>query len=253
MPVRRIPVSVKPQLKKELSDLVKQGVLEPVSEPTEWCSQISVQTKKNGQLRICIDPKYLNDVLQRERYPLPIIDDVLPELNKAKVFSKVDLRSGYWHCQLDNESSLLTTIITPFGRYRFTRLPFGSKVSAEIFQRKLQENIEGLPGVICVADDILIYGQNQEDHNNNLIGLLKRCSERNIKLNKEKSVFNTDQLSFIGHIISSEGIKPDKKKLEAITKMKEPENVEAILRLQGMVNYLARFLPKLSDVMEPIR
>ena len=86
----------KPQLKKELPDLVKQGLLEPVSEPTEWCSQILVQTKKNGLFRICINPKYLNDELHRERYLLPVIDDVLPELNKAKVFSKVDLRSGYY-------------------------------------------------------------------------------------------------------------------------------------------------------------
>ena len=99
----------------------------------------------------------------------------------------------------------------------------------------------------------MIYGQNQEDHNINLIGLLKRCSDRKIKLNKEKSVFNTDQLSFIGHTITSEGLKPEERKVEAITKMKEPENVDAVLRLQGMVNYLARFLPKLSDVMEPIR
>ena len=107
--------------------------------------------------------------------------------------------------------------------------------------------------MICIADDILIYGQNQEDHNSNLIGLLKRCSERKIKLNKEKSVFNTDQLSFIGHTFTSEGLKPDERKVEAIIKTKEPENVDAVLRLQGMVNYLARFLPKLSDVMEPIR
>ena len=106
---------MKPQLKKELSDLVKQGVLEPVSKSTEWCLQISVQTKKNRQLKICFDPKYLYDELQRERYPLPVIDY---ELNKAKAFSKVNLRSGYWHCQLDKGSSLLTTIITVFGRYR---------------------------------------------------------------------------------------------------------------------------------------
>ena len=137
MPAGRIPVSLKSQVKEEFSDLMKRGMLQPVSEPTEWCSQISVQVKKNGQLRICIDPKFLNDGLQRKRYPLPVIDDILPELNKARVFSKVDLRSGYWHCLLDQESSVLTTCITPFGRCRWTTLPFGSKASAEIFQRKL--------------------------------------------------------------------------------------------------------------------
>ena len=135
-PPRRVPISVKPKLKSELMDMVKMGVIVPVEEPTEWCSQISVQTKKSGKLRICIDPRPLNKVLQRERYQLPTIDDILPELSSAKVFSKVDLAQGYFHCKLDDNSSALTTVITPFGRFRWTRLPFGMKVSAEIFQKK---------------------------------------------------------------------------------------------------------------------
>ena len=110
-PPRRVPIAVKPDLEKELENLVNLGVLKPVTEPTEWCSQISVQKKKNGKLRVCIDPRFLNEVLQRERYPLPTIEDILPELANAKLFSKVDLTHGYWHCELDEESSYLTTFI----------------------------------------------------------------------------------------------------------------------------------------------
>ena len=252
MPPRRIPIAVKPKLRKELDELVDQGVLKPVTEPTDWCSQISVQTKKDGKLRVCIDPKFLNEALVRERYPLPIIEDILPEISKAKVFSKVDLKSGYWHCQLDEESSLLTTIITPFGRYRWCRLPFGTKVSSEIFQRKLHECIEGLEGVVSVADDILIFGENEEHHNRNLQSLLQRCSEMGIQLNKAKSTIKTDQLIFIGHIITNQGLKPDPSKIQTIMDMERPKDKEGVRRLQGMVTYLSKFLPKLSDVIEPL-
>lgn len=253
LPARRVPIAVKSKLKDELSTLVDQGVITSVTEPTDWCSQMSVQTKKSGKLRICIDPRPLNEVLQRERYPLQTMEDILPELSKAKVFSKVDLAQGYHHCVLDEESSYLTTFITPFGRYRWIRLPFGTKVSSEIFQRKLMESLEGLEGVACIADDILVYGISDEDHGVKLKNLLQRCQQKHIKLNKEKSVFQTNEVEFMGHRISSEGLKPDEKKVEAILKMEKPTDTEGARRLQGTVNYLAKFLPKLSTVMEPIR
>lgn len=100
---------------------MKLGVLAQVEEPTPWVSNLAVATKKSGALRICIDPKHLNAALKREAYQLPILDDMLPELAQAKVFSTVDLKAGYWHCILDEESSLLTTFSTPYGRYRWLR------------------------------------------------------------------------------------------------------------------------------------
>ena len=252
-PSRRVPVSVKPKLKEELDKLVKQGVITPVAEPTEWCSQISIQTKKSGKLRICVDPRPLNEVLQRERYPLPTMDDILPELANAKVFSKVDLAHGYWHCVLDEESSYVTTFISPFGRFRWNRLPFGLKVSSEIFQRKLNESLSGLTGVACIADDILVYGTSTEDHNKNLQHLLDRCQTVGIQLNREKSVFHADEIDFMGHTITANGLKPDVKKLEAILQMENPSDVEGVRRMLGLVNYLAKFLPRLATVVEPLR
>ena len=134
-----------------------------------------VATKKSGALRICIDPRPLNAALKRERYQLPILVDILPELGQAKVFSTVDLRSGYWHCVLDEESSLLTTFATPFGRYRWCRLPFGLSVSSEIFQKRVNQALDGLEGVLDIVDDVLIYGygdteeQANADHDRKLI------------------------------------------------------------------------------------
>ena len=124
---RRVPIAMQTKLRYELDVLVDLKVIIPVTEPTEWCSQISVQTKQSGILAICIDPRPLNEVLQRETFPLPTIDDLLPELANGKLFSKVDLSNGYWHCELDEASSLITTFVTTYGRYKWLRLPFGTK------------------------------------------------------------------------------------------------------------------------------
>ena len=189
----------------------------------------------------------------RETYRLPTVDDLLPELANAKVSSKVDLSNGYWHCELDEASSFLTTFVIPYDKYQWLRLPFGTKVSSEIFQCKLNDNLERLKGVVCMADNILIFGISDADHDENLRNLLIRCKEHNIKLNKDKCVFKTAELDFLGHVVTNKGLKPDQNKVAAILQMPNPTDVEAVHRLQGIITHLAKFLPQLSSVMEPIR
>ena len=192
IPPRRIPTALKDKFKEELKKLVEQKIISPVDQPTPWVNSVVVTTKKSGALRICVDPRPLNKTLKRETYPMPILDEILPELSKAKVFSTVDLRSGFWHCVLDDESSLLTTFNTPYGRYRWLRLPFGLSVSPEIFQKRVIQTLEGLEGVLNIADDILIYGvgdsqvEANADHDKKLEALLQRCRERGIALNRDK-------------------------------------------------------------------
>ena len=253
LPARSGPVSVRKQLKAELDRLTRLGVLTMVDQPTAWTSQFVTTTKSSGEIRICIDPKPLNEALKRERYQMLTLDELLPELSNAKVFTKVDLSSAYWHLVLDEESSLLTTFITPFGRYCWLRLPFGLKVSSEIFQKRLNQALEGLPGVFCIADDVLIIGTNDPDHDANLEKLLLRCREKGISLNPDKFKLRCPTIPFHGHLLTKDGLKADPEKIEAITKMPRPENTADVQRLNGMVNYLSRFLPHLSDVMKPIR
>ena len=204
-----------------------------MDQPTEWVSQFVVAVKKSGDLRVCIDPKPLNAALKRERYQIPVIDDVLPDLSEAPVFTKVDLASAFWQLELDDESSLLTTFATTHGRYRWLRLPFGLCVSSEIFQKHLNQELLGLPGVKCIADDVLIYGRDYAD--------------QGIKLNRAKLEYKCKEVPFHGHVLTSEGLKPDPQKVKAITEMPRPEKPEDVLRLNGMVNYLSRFLPNLSS------
>ena len=258
-PARRIPIALQSKVRSELNRLTELGVLIPVDEPTEWVSQIAIQEKKYGKIRLCIDPRPLNKALKRERYTLPVIDDILPSLANAKIFPQVDLTSGYWHCQLDNESSMLTTFQTPFGRYRATRLPFGLSVSSEIFQKRLCQALEGLHGVAAVADDILVYGVGDTfeeatiDHDAKLQALLECCRKVGIKLNKDKSQFGLIEIQFLGHTITDQGLKADTSKVDALLKMQRPADKKGVARFQAMVNYLARFLPQLSETMAPIR
>ena len=258
-PPRRVPTALKNKFKDELDRLEKLGVLATVDEPTNWVSSVVVTTKKSGQLRVCIDPKHLNQALKRETYQLPVLDDLLPELSRAKVFSTVDLTSGYWHCVLDEDSSLLTTFSTPFGRYKWNRLPFGLCASSEIFQKRVNQALDRLDGLLNITDDILVYGVGEtekeanEDHDRKLEALLKRCRERGIALNKNKLRLRIKEVTFMGHVFTSEGLKIDPEKVRAVLEMPRPEDAEGIQRLNGFVNYLARFLPRLADKMEPLR
>ena len=253
LPARKVPVSVRDKFKEELKRLESLKVITPVDEPTEWVSQIVVAMKKSGELRVCIDPKPLNAALKRERYQIPVIDDLLPDLTDARVFTKVDLASAFWHLELDHESSMLTTFATPYGRYCWLRLPFGLSVSSEIFQKHLHQELQGLPGVKCIADDVLIHGTSEADHDTNLESFMCRCQQKGIKLNSQKLEFKCKEVPFHGHLLTTEGLKPDPEKVRAITEMPRPEKQDHILRLNGMVNYLSRFLPHLSDVMKPLR
>jgi transposase InsO family protein len=259
LPCRRIPFAIQDDVKVELDKLVDRGVLIPIEKPSEWVSQMAVVRKSNGKLRICIDPQPLNEALQRQHYKLSTLDDVLPMLNNSRVFSKLDVKEAFWHVKLDYDSSMLTAMITPFGRFRWARLPFGLCVSSEVFQKKLQDAIEGLRGVICVADDLVVVGcgKNDEeadkDHELNLEALKKRCIAKNIRLNDAKSVLKQREIKFMGHSITSAGIKPDEDKVSAIRKMPPPTDVEGVRRLCGMIQYLAKFLPNLSADIEPIR
>ena len=167
---------------------------------------VVIATKKSGALRICIDPRPLNQALKRETHQLPILDDLMPELARAKIFSTVDLTAGYWHCVLDDESSLLTTFATPFGRYRWKRLPFDLSASSEIFQKRVSQALEGLEGILNITDDILVYGvgdtedEARRDHDSKLEALLLRCRERGIALNKNKLKLRITEVPFMGHL-----------------------------------------------------
>lgn len=140
-----------------------------------------VTVVKPNKIRICLDPQNLNKAILREHYPLKTVEEVVAEMPSAKVFSVVDANQGYWQIQLDDESSKLCTFNSPLGRYRFKRLPFGISSAPEVFQRCLSQHLEGLDGVVNVMDDILVWGEDRESHENRLRKLLDRLRSINLQ------------------------------------------------------------------------
>jgi len=185
-PPRRIPFALCGKLKLELDRMEKANIITKVSTPTEWVNSLVVVEKPlSNKLRICLDPKDPNKAILRPHYPMRKLEDLLPELTGAKYFTKLDARSGYWAIRLSEDSSYLTTFNTPFGRFRFCRLPFGLKSSQDEFQRKIYECYESLQGVVAIVDDILVYGHTREEHDQNLRSVLNRSKEKGVRLNKE--------------------------------------------------------------------
>ena len=258
MPTRRVPLAMQDRLDAELTRLEDMGVITKQTEPSQWVSSMVVTEKKDGSLRVCIDPLFLNKALVRNPYPMTVMEEILPQLAKAKTFTVIDVKSGYWHVVLDNESSHLTTFGTPKGRYRWVRLPFGISVAADIFQKKLDEVLVGLENTARIVDDIIVWGDGdteveaQQSHDHHLERLMQRITRANVHLNADKLKYRCQEVRFAGYVLTAEGHRADPEKVRAISEMEHPENITELRRFCGMVNYLAKYVKGLASLMEPL-
>ena len=254
---RKVPVALRGKVKDRLNELEQRGIIAKVTEPTDWISS-SVIVDKPGKLRLCIDPNDLNRSIKRPKHQMKTLDDILPKLTKAKVFSVLDAKDGFHQVKLDTESSYLTTHWTVNGRYRYLVMPFGISSGPEEYARRQEEVLEGLEGVESIADDILVFGCGDtleeaiDDHNGVLKDTCQRARERNLKLNKKKLRLCLTEVPFMGFLLTPEGVVPDPLKVEAIQDMPAPEDKKAVKRLLGTVQYLSKFVPQLSEVCEPL-
>ena len=204
-----------------------------------WCQDV----------RLCVNITRLNRSVRREFHILPSVEDTLAQLAGAKYFSKLDANSGFWQVELEPESSLLTTFITPFGRYCFNRLPFGITSAPELFQRKVSEILTGLPGVVSMMDDILVYAASKVEHDRRLKTVLHLLKKHGVTLTKEKCEFSKDK---VGQIIEGSIIKPDPNKIKAVREMSRPTSVSELRMFLGMVNHLSKFAPHMSNKTKPL-
>ena len=252
---RRVPVAMKPEIKMELDDMVANGIITKIKEgePTAWVNSLVYRHKANGRLRLCLDPKDLNEAILREHHVTATLEEIIPKLSGATVFSTVDVKCGYWNVELDEESSYLTTFNSPFGRYRFLRMPFGLKMSQDIFQARIDQTFEGCPGVTGIADDIVVYGKSEQDHDKNMHGMMARCVSAGIKLNPDKCQIKEDKIQFYGVICSNKGIQPDPKKISALQQMAPPKDQREMLSFLGLVTYMSTFIPNASSLTAPLR
>ena len=254
-PPRRIPFHVRDQVEKELDRLEQMDVIEKVEGPTPWVSNLVIapKPKSPGEIRLCVDMRQANQAIRRERHITPTVDDIIFNLNGSTVFSKVDLYKGFHQIEIDENSRNMTTFSTHVGLRRYKRLNFGVSSAPEIFQNEIRQVLEGLNGVLNISDDIVIHGENQKQHDDNLRALFRRLQEHNLTLNKQKCVFSKSQITFYGYVFSASGISPDPEKVTAIKNVVRPENPSEVRSFLGMTNYLSRFIDSYSSLTEPLR
>ena len=199
-----------------------------------------------------MDLKQLNKAVKRERYTLPILQDVASKIHGATIFTSLDAASGYHQIMLHPDSRHLSTFITPNGRYCFKRLPFGITRASEIFQRKMSKLLESVPGVAVYQEDIIITGHSDDEHDKNLTEILNIIKAAGLKLNQRKCKFRQKSIKFLGHVFDKNGMSPDMEKVRAIQDMPVPTCVADLRRVLGMVNYLGSYLPRLATVIRPL-
>ena len=250
---RNVPLPLRQKVKDELTRMEELGVIAPIEEPTPWCAGMVVVPKKSNQVRICVDYRALNESVLREVHPLPKVDDTLAQMAGATVFSKLDANCGFWQIPLSESCQKLTTFITPFGRYYFKRLPFGICSAPEHFQRRMSAILAGNDGVLCHLDDVFIFGRDHDEHDTRLHAALHTIQEAGVTLNPEKCEFSRRSITFLGHVISEQGISADPSKTQAVTNMERPKNITELRRFMGMVNQLGKLSSKLAELSQPLR
>lgn len=254
-PPRRVPHSKRDLLKKELDRMENVGIIEkvPLNEPADWVSSLVCVDKPDGSIRVCLDPRDLNCAIKREHYPLPLVEDITASCAGATLFSTLDAEKAFYQIQLDEESSRLLTFNTPFGRYRYLRMPMGIKSAPEVYQRRMEQVFEGLPGVKVIMDDIITHGCNKEEHDTQLRAVLQRARDNNLRLKKSKCHIGQEEVKFHGHIFTKDGLKTDPEKVRAVVEMPRPTDQAGVKRLLGMVNYVSKFIANMSDLTAPLR
>lgn len=250
---RRFAFAVKKKLCDALVQLRDLEIIAPVDEPTPWASNLIAVTKPNGALRVCLDPKHLNEALIVPKCEVPKSEDIYSEFDKIMYFTVLDLKDGFWQCKLDDESSLLTTFNSPIGRFRWKRLVMGISSAPEVFMNKMRQIFGGLKGVYPYFDDIIVTGTDEQNHDANLEAVLERAKQMKVKFNPDKIQFKQSSVDYLGFKVGQDGVRPMEKHVEAVTQMPRPTDKSGVLRFLGLTRYLARFIPDLSANTEALR
>lgn len=249
---RSVPFALRARLDEELDKLVAQGVFEPVR-TSRWATPIVPVAKKDGSLRICGDYRCtVNRVVKPDVYPIPTVAELFSRLAGGVIFSKLDLKQAYQQLVLDDAAAELLTINTHRGLFRARRLQFGVSTAVSIFQRFMDTLLAGIPGVQPYLDDILIAGKTIDEHNVRLSAVLQRFTEAGLRLQKEKSIFTTSQVEFLGFRVDKDGVRPTSEKVEAIQKAPSPRNKTELQSFLGLLNFYSCFLPNKATVLEPL-
>ena len=208
--------------------------------------------KKDGSWRPCGDFRRLNQATVRDLYPIPHLHDFSSRLAGNKIFSKIDLVKGYHQIPVRERDVPKMAIATPFGLYEFIRMPFGLKNAAQTFQRMMDEVTQQLPGVFVYLDDVLVASASPTQHARQLRQLFEALRRFGLVINQAKCDFGARELEFLGHCVTSDGIRPLADNVRAVTQYEQPKTVKSLQRFLGMLNFYRRFLPGVAEVLRPL-
>jgi len=253
-----VPHHLKDTIKKEVQRLVEIGVLKPIQE-SEWAFPSFIIPKKSkvpgqpGTVRFLSDLRELNKRIIRKPYPLPKISTVLQELEGFQYATALDLNMGYYTLRLDLTTSDMCTIIFPWGKYSYQRLPMGASNAPDVFQAKMGTLFQDLEYVRAYIDDLLILSSSTfEDHLDKLGKVLQRLQEKGLRINAPKSTFATDEIEYLGYTLTRDGIKPQTEKVSAILALQPPSNVKQLRRVLGIIQYYRDIWEKRTDLLAPL-
>ncbi|GJW75286.1 putative reverse transcriptase domain-containing protein [Tanacetum coccineum] len=250
-PYRMAPIELK-ELKDQLQELLERGFIRPSVSP--WGAPVLFVKKKDGSMRLCIDYRELNKITIRNRYPLPRIDDLFDQLQGAKYFSKIDLRSGYHQLRVKEQDISKTAFRTRYGHYEFLVMPFGltnaPAVFMDLMNRVFHEFLDKF--VIVFIDDILVFSKSKEEHEEHLRTVLQILRQEKLYAKFSKCEFWLSKVAFLGHIVSAEGITMDPAKVEAITKWPRPTSMTEVRSFLGLAGYYHRFVEGFSRLALPL-
>jgi transposase InsO family protein len=249
---RPVPLPMVDEVDKELQRLEQRGIIAPVSN-SRWASPVVWVKKRDGSLRMCADFKvHINRSIASDAYPLPTIETIFAGMTDAKAFAKLDLKEAYWQIPLDAKSRELCTINTSKGLYQMLRLPKGMKNSSAIFQRVMESTLKDIPGVVIFQDDILLHAPSSDTLAKRLSSVMNRLDEKGVTVNQSKSILNATEVKFLGHLISSTGIRPDPAIMKKIFSFKPPQSKSELESFLGLVNFFGRMIPDFSKIVNPL-
>ena len=250
---RRIPPAMIDEVRKHVEDLLSSGVIRKSKSP--WCSNVVLVRKKNGKLRLCVDYRMLNKKTVKDSYALPRVEEIFDVLNGSKLFSTIDMKSGYHQVTVEESHKCRTAFtVGPLGFYEYNKMPFGLSNSPATYQRLMEECLGELNMKICVIylDDLIVFSNSFEQHLERLDIVLTRLQQCNLKLSPDKCYFLQERVKFLGHIISQHGIETDPDKIEKIRNWPRPSNPDELRSFVAFAGYYRRFVKDFSKVAKSL-
>lgn len=253
----RYPQVHKEEVQKQIYSMLQQNIIRPSTSP--WSSPVWVVPKKldnsgKRKWRVVIDYRKLNEHTIDDKYPLPNITDILDKLGRAQYFTLLDLASGFHQVQMDPNDIEKTAFSTEHGHYEYTRMPFGLKGAPSTFQRVMDNVLRGIQNEICSVylDDIIIYSASLQEHIEHIRKVFQRLRETQFKVQLDKCEFLKNEVAYLGHIITPEGVMPNPEKIKAVQNYPLPKTTREIKGFLGLVGYYRRFIPNMAQIVKPM-